>query len=135
MHDRTKDAGAFGHQPPVVVWRCNNKPPHRLLRVFLSPDGWHLMGDRLRVPVEEWLQRTGSDLTVEDLRDGSAEAMNKRTVQGVDRALPLDIDAWPAGVRFEVGCRCGTVWAHLDWLADDARRARDTRTQVVRHLD
>ena len=135
MRDRTRDDAAFGHQPPVVVWRCAHKPPHRVLRVFVSPDGWHLVGERLRVPLDQWLDRTGSTFTVDDLREGKAEAMNKRRVQGVDWLWPLDIDLWQHGKAFEVGCRCGVVAAQVDWLADDARRARDTRTQVVRTIN
>lgn len=134
MRDRTGNDAAFGHQPPVVVWRCGHKPPHLMLRVFVSPDGWHLVGQRLRLHLDEWLKRMGSGYTVDDVRDGKVEAMNKRRAQGVDRMLPLDVDTWPTGVRFEVGCRCATVWADLDWLAADARRARDTRGQVVRNI-
>jgi hypothetical protein len=57
-------------------------------------------------------------------------------VKGVDWLWPLDIDQWPHGKAFEVGCRRGiVVAAQVDWLADDARRARDTRTQVVRTIN
>ena len=135
MRDRTRDDAAFGHQPPVVVWRCAHKPPHLMLRVFVSPDGWHLVGERLRVPLDQWLDRTGSKFTVDDLRDGKAEAMNKRRVQGVDRLLPIDIDSWPTDVRFEVGCRHGGgVWAEIAWLAEDARQARNTKKPVRRTI-
>jgi hypothetical protein len=135
MRDRTRDDASFGHQPPVIVWYCAHKPRHMMLRVFVSPDGWRLVGERLRLPLDQWLDRTGSTVTVDDLREGKAEAMNKRRVQGVDWLWPLDIDQWQNGRAFEVGCRRGiVVAAQVDWLADDARRARDTHKQVVRTI-
>lgn len=129
MRDRTGNNDAFGHQPPVVVWRCNKS--HRMLRVFLARNEWHLMGDRLRVPLDDWLERTGGEYTVDDVREDRVGTMGQRRVEGVAQVLPLDIDTWPAG-RFEVGCRCGTVWAELSWLADDCRHAAQTRRAVTR---
>lgn len=132
MRDRTKDSGAFGHQPPVVVWRCTKG--HRVLRVFLDRAGWHLLGERLRVSLDDWLKRQGGEHTVEDLRAGRVGAMGQNRVDGVAQELPLDIDTWPTGVRFEVGCRCGSVWVELGWLAEDCRHAAQTRQPVTRRI-
>lgn len=135
MRDRTGDNGTFGHQPPRVVWWCGHKPRRLILRIFLWPDGWYVMRQQLRVPLADWLVRTGSSFTVEDVQEGRVVAMGARRVDTADRLLPLDIDTWPTGETFEVGCQRGPVRnAEIAWLAEDCRRARDLGTQIVRIL-
>lgn len=138
MSARTKHP-QFGHSPPVVIWWCRQKPRRRILQVFLTRDGWHVLGNELRVPMDDWLKRTGSDLTVEDLREGKAVPMHGREVSGVDKWLPLDIDSWePDTGTFEVGCGCRAgraVQADITWLSADCRHARDERRVVERTIE
>ena len=122
--------GEPDHAPPVVLWRCPKR--HLMLRVFLTRDGWHVLGESMRVSMEEWLRRTGSPFTVEQMRGKEAAAMAARKVSGVDKVLPMDLDAWSATVKFEAGCRCGSAWFTINQLAADCRQARDTRHPVVR---
>ena len=131
MSDKVSDP-RFDHSSPVVVWRCPKR--HRLLRVFVTRNEWHLLGDRFRVPTKEWLTRTGSEVTKADLREGRAAALEVGRVLGIDKTLPLDIDSWPAATRLEVGCRCKPVAVTLDVLAEDCRRARDERVCVKRTI-
>ena len=136
MHDKATDP-RLDHSPPVVVWRCPER--HRLLRVFVTRSEWHLLGDRFHVPTADWLARGGGEWTEDDLREGRVAAFESGRVVGVDRTLPLDIDTWPAGARFEVACRCkpvtvGLVTVGLDMLAEDCRRARDERICVNRTI-
>lgn len=134
---------------PVVTWRRKEAGCRcRLLRLFLAPDGWHLLGDDYRVHPRTWLEwitgdegelPTLDDGTVADLdaRDaGKVGFANLRNVRGMDERLPLDLAEWPRdGLRFSVGCKHGGwMLAPLAWLAEDARRARDTRKPVTRFV-
>ena len=136
MRDRTGNDDAFGHAPPVVLWRCAQcKQQSRMLRVYLTRTGWLVMREQLKVPLADWLEHTGTDMTVEDVRGGLAATMGEKRINLDDRELPLDIDTWPSGDRFQIGCRrCGSGWAGIGWLAEDCCRARDTRTQIVRQV-
>ena len=119
-------------RPPAVIWRCADKKQHLVLRVFLDRDGWLVVRERIRIPLPEWIERAGVPFTVEDVRAGKpgATATNARRVTPEDKRLPFDLDAWPTGV-FEAGCPCGAVEVDIAVLADDCRRARDLRIQVV----
>lgn len=129
----------YEHSPPVVVWWCRHKPRRRILRVFLTRGGWHVLGNEFRVPMEEWLKRVGSDLTAEDIHAGRATTMSGRDVSGVDQWLPLDIDSWqPSAGTFEVGCACRAESprnADIKWLAEDCRHAREERRAIERVID
>lgn len=133
MRDMLNDR-QFDHSPPVVVWRCPNSPPHTLLRVYRTRNTWHLLGNGFRVPLKDYLKRIGSDWTVDDFKKGKVGALDPHRVEPIDKELPLDIDAWPAGVQFEVGCHCKPVMIGLDVLAEDCRRARDERRCVKRTI-
>lgn len=114
MSDKTQ-AHEFDYQPPAVVWLCLKK--HRMLRVFRTRNGWHLLGDRFRVPMQEWLDRIGSGWTADDIHEGRVVAMGGRWVRGRNELLQLDIETWHfTGKPFEVGCRCGVVRANLEGL-------------------
>lgn len=138
--DRTRDRR---NAPlPVVTWRALGCR-HRLMRVFLTPSGWHLLTDGFRVNPEEWLRRigavdaTGNPETLEDgtevslaaRDDGRLAFFNLREVAGLDKILSLDIDDWPQ-VRFEVGCNCGAALFRLSEVAEDCRKFRETRRRV-----
>ena len=136
---RAHDALRHGERtsPPVVIWRCaDTKRRHLVLRVFLDRDGWLVVRESFRVPMQEWIERAGVPYTVEDVRDGvvGTHAADARRVTPEDKLLPLNVDAWPTGV-FEAGCKCGgAVQVDIAALADDCRRARDLRTQVVGNI-
>jgi hypothetical protein len=103
-----------------------------MLRVFVRPSGWHLLGDRFREPLENWLARTGGEFDVDDVRLGRVAPMNARRVSGIDKELPRDIDEWPRDVRFEVGCShgCGVATVDIKVLAEHCRRAARTKKPV-----
>ena len=130
---RVRDGLRHGERtsPPVVIWRCADR--HLVLRVFLDRAGWLVVRERIRIPMPEWIERVGAPFTVEDVREGKpgASANSARRVTPEDKRLPLNLDAWPTGEVFEAGCRCGAVQVDIAALADDCRRARDLRTQVV----
>lgn len=132
MSRATKDA-QFGHSPPVVIWWCHHKPRRKMLEVFLTRNGWHVIGSRLRVSVDDYFRRIGSDLTSADVHEG--RAMGSRRVAGVAADLPFEIESWPLAETFEVGCSCRSgpaVRAALTWLAEDCRHARDDRKRIER---
>ena len=136
MSAKTKDP-RFAHSDPVVVWWCHHKPRRRVLQVFLTRNGWHVLGNRFRVSMDDWLKRGDSELTAEDIRDGKAAVMDGRRVTGVDKWLQLNIDLWPETGTFEVGCTChatSAIQAEITWLAEDCRHARDQRRVIERVL-
>jgi hypothetical protein len=120
---------------PMVTWRrfgCN----HRLLRVYLTPRGWLLVADRIRVPLEEWLNRIGDDYSLDEYRAGRVFATNARKVAGHEKLLPLNTTGWPTGT-FELGCRDGAGLFELSDLIADVEDVRTThrsneRTKVGR---
>ncbi|MGZ4763920.1 MAG: hypothetical protein ACXV7I_15910 [Ilumatobacteraceae bacterium] len=130
MHDLTKNP-QFDHSPESVIWRCPKR--HRLLRVFRIRTGWHLLGDEFEVRVPEYLDRIGTEYTVDDIREGRVHALDARHVKGQDRMLPLDIATWPA-VRLEVGCRCAATYVSLGVLAEDCRRAQVEHPPITRTI-
>jgi len=119
--------------PPVVIWKCTDKKRrHLVLRVFLDRGEWLVVRESFRIPMPDWLELAGAPFTVEDVREGKVSVSNARRVTPEDKRLPLDIDAWPSGDTFDAGCKCGgVVKVDIATLADDCRRARDTRIPVV----
>ena len=117
---------------PVVEWRCGKR--HSLLQVYKTRGGWRVHRERFPVPMQDWLDRTGSGWTVDDIRERRELVMNARQVGGPDKVLPLDIDRWPSADRFEIGCRCKAVWVGLDKLAEDCRRARAEHRTIERKI-
>lgn len=128
---------------PVIQWRgagCRCA----LLRVYLTPQGWVLDGEDFRESVPRWIDRInpdgtatlddGTPLTLDAYRAGRWAAFDRREIAGVQRLLPLDVEAW-GGARFEVGCRHGQTRCDLADLADDAREVRHARRAVSRAVD
>ena len=108
---------------------------HRLLRVFLTPDGWHVLGDSFKEHPREWLNRVrpeveGVPLTLADRDAGKAAFPTLRKVRGVDRTLAHDTSGWDA-VTFEVGCGHGTTTGSTSALAEQCLEFRRTRRKVV----
>ena len=137
----------YQHAGPMVVWhrrgcRC------RLLRVFLSPEGWTLLAEDFRVKPDDWLRRIdavdeagnprevdGVPVTVEARDEGQLWLANLRQVQGIERQYPLDVDSWPDPLaHFEVGCDDETSDALLSDVADDCRQAIRTGRVVSRDV-
>ncbi|HLV03941.1 MAG TPA: hypothetical protein VKY79_05100 [Actinomycetaceae bacterium] len=131
-----------GHGPgrPMIVWRragCRC----RVLRLYLTPEGWELIGDDYRVKPDEWLRMVGAvdddghpvtlddggKVTLDDRDAGNVVLIGLREVDGMTDTLPLDIDAWPTGVRMQLGCDHGHGTAPVADLAADARTVRHTR--------
>ncbi|WP_395727146.1 hypothetical protein [Nakamurella sp.] len=79
-----------------------------------------VLADAFRVPQGEWLRRTGTGVSINDITDGKAVAFGMHRVRGVDRDLPLDVDRWPPA-RFEVGCDHRVAMVPLVDLASDCR--------------
>lgn len=133
------------HDRPVVQWRrrgCRD----RLLRVFLSPAGWHLLTEGFRVTPQEWLRRVGATddhgqpvevagvpATMTAHAAGDLHFLHLREVDGLYRLLPLPVDEWEPA-RFEVGCDHEQYEVALADVADDCRRARRDRHRVTREL-
>ena len=117
--------------PPVLTLRrtgCRD----RLGRVYVTPDGFYLLTDSFTVTPDEWLQRpenrgpdggpliaNGVAMTVENLRAGLFTVLgDARTVRGLERLLPLDLQSWDTGARFELGCEHAHGWMRVDDLRD-----------------
>jgi hypothetical protein len=138
QHPRVRDITRQGPSvPPVVKWRCAGPQKHLMLRVFITREGWHVLGEGFRIPLPEWLERSGigEHVTVDEYRERRASLSNARRVEGVDRELPLNIDNWPADEQFEVGCRCGHKFVGVAELAADCRHARDSSKPVVQDIE
>lgn len=132
----------FQTAPPVVTWRAQ---PCRqwILLVYLTPKGWALDGRDFTIPLPQWIERVnaggdsvtddGVEFTLDRYRAGEWGSFNPREISGLQKLLPLDIDAWEAAT-FEVGCDHGTTRRPLTDLADDCRDFRRTRRRVVRHV-
>jgi hypothetical protein len=122
--------------PPVVVWRCASPKAHLLLRVFLSEQGWRVLGESFRIALPEWLERSGiaEHVTVDEYREKRAVVSNARRVDGIDQPLPMDIATWPRHEQFEIGCACGHVMVEVEELAADCRHARDTGKPQARKM-
>ncbi len=118
---RAEDA----HTPPLVVWRRSGCCRARLLRVFLTPQGWHVLGDGFRLTSGDWLERLG-----ERDADPRTVYLDKRRVEGVEQMLPLDLGQWPQGGEFEVGCGDAATWVAIAVLAQHCAEARRTRRCV-----
>lgn len=127
----------------VVTWRRTGCCRSRLLRVLLSPRGWHVLGDDFRVPPAEWLRRLGggeapevegAPLTMDRIRAGEVAVLGLRKVDGVARLLPLLTESWE-GATIEVGCDHCRGTASLSWLAEDCERAKAATRAVTRPVE
>jgi len=139
-----------GDDIPVVIWRreraCSRskRGKRRLLRVFLDPDGWHVMIDGFRETPERSAERMrnqfgqdeidGIPLTVKSIKDGLIGAP-LRLVGDASHVLPLDVETWTRD-RFDAGCDCLSHWfAVRDELREDCTAFRATRKRVERRID
>lgn len=125
----------------VVVWRA--KPCNcRVLRVFLTPDGWQLLGESFHISAEEWFERVAPDapshdgvpITLESYRAGLIGAFNLRDVEGIERMLPLDFTEWPTA-KFEVGCDHGHEYRSVADVLADCEAVRATRAATKRDIE
>lgn len=124
---------------PVITWRRRGCGC-RLARVYLSRSGWHVVGEHFRIPPADWLRRSGATnddgtpVTMQDVEAGRVVVMGLREVHGVSGTLPLDVEAWPAGETFEVGCDHAYGQTALCDLAGDAATVSDTRKPLDRRV-
>jgi hypothetical protein len=112
---------------PLVTWRragCR----HRLLRVYLSPGGWQVVGEPFRERSDDWLARLPAH------KRDQTDMSNKRKVPANTMVFPLDIDAWSKSTHLEVGCYDAVGEVPFAFLIEDVNRARDTRAAVEREL-
>lgn len=127
--------------PPLVVWKRKGCR-HRLLRVFLDPEGWHVVTDGFREDAAAWMERmkaakpdnSDSNFSLDAHRSGAAFYAGIRDVEGIYRTLPLETAGWPAGVTFEIGCRDANRYVELDLLISDVRDARATHRRKERSI-
>lgn len=129
--DTTRRHGALPGSrtpPPLLTLRrrgCND----RLARVYVTPDGFHVLGDEFTLPPDEFIARehvdsSGAPVVVDglELTLGNWQAgrfvIESRAVSGVDRVLPADITGWDAAARFELGCKHAHGWMQVDDLRD-----------------
>lgn len=108
----------------------------RVLRLYLTPRCWYLIGDDYRVPPGEWLAmlgdptlEDGTPVTIEAHRAGDLHLANLRRVDGITAELPLDPATWEPTRRFIVGCEHtdGSVEVELRDLIGDATEVVRTR--------
>lgn len=106
---------------------------HGLLKVYLTPGGWQVIGDNFRVHPDEWETRVELErVTVADHFAGKAFIPNIRRFGGFRKTLPLEPAGWPADALFTVGCDDGVTEAPLAWLGEDVSKFRTTRRRVSR---
>ena len=117
----------------MVTWRCTHTKHHLMLRVFITRDGWLVVREAIRVPLPDWIERSGVPVTLDDVREGRAALADGRKIIIDDEVLPHDIDSWPGG-PIEVGCRCGSIEVDIAVLAEHCRHARDSRQPVVNNV-
>jgi hypothetical protein len=136
--------------PAVVVWRA--KPcTCRTLTVYLDPEGWHLDGDRFRVPMPEFVERlrqggfteirdeqagTSIEVSLENYRAGLFRSFGPRRIDGCAYSQPLAFDAWDLNTvpAFEVGCDHGRGLRPMADVLADCRLFRAGREQVKRPI-
>lgn len=132
-HDR-RAALRSGTGRPMVEWRRRGCGC-RVLRLYLTPRCWYLIGDDYRVPPGEWLAmlgdptlEDGTPVTIEAHRAGDVHLADLRRVEGVTRELPLDPATWEQAL-FTVGCQHtnGGVEVDLRDLVGDATEVVRTR--------
>ncbi len=123
---RAEDA----HTPPLVIWRRSGCCRARLLRVFLTPEGWHVLVDGFRLTTGEWLERLGEP----DADRRAVYLGGKRRVGGGEHTLPLDLAQWPQEGKFEVGCGEAVTLIATAVLSQHCAEARQTRGCVKRQV-
>lgn len=129
---------AYRSAPPMVTWRVS-ECRCRVLSVYLSSDGWVIDGEDFDVPIPEWIDRINPDgtatvggvpVTLDSYRAGRFAAFNPGTVTGVQQVLDLDVETWPAGGVFEVGCGHWHGEVPLADLAADCAEVKATRAPL-----
>ena len=122
---------------PLIEWRASGCRC-RLLRTFLSPAGWRVIGDRFRETPRDALGRV---LKAEDVDTflvaraaAPAPGFSIRIVPGVDVDLAPMVEDW-SHADFEVGCDHGTTWTTTRKLADDVLAVRRSHTAVFRTVE
>lgn len=131
---------------PMAEWE--NTCRCRLARLYLTPEGWHFIGNDRRVHhPTDWLHRymttpDGEPVTDEhgtpvtlDARDAGQITFNEfRKVRGVSDTFPLEIDDWPTPYRIPVGCDHGEGHLPIADVMAVARKVRDTRVRLRKRL-
>lgn len=127
--------------PALATWRA--KPCNcRVLRTYVTQEGWLLVGDSFRVTAEEWFDRVvgaeqvtddGVPINLESYRAGKIGAFDVRRVNGLDKTVPLDFAEWPAA-SFEVGCDHGHQYIPLASVLEACREVRETRRHAERTI-
>jgi hypothetical protein len=115
--------------PPLVTWfhaGCRR----RVLRLYLTPNGWFMLSERFSLPLDQWLDRVG--LSRAEYEAGVVTDAGR--VNGHQRTLPLTTSDWPQG-EFEIGCSRHLIGRlPLADLASDADTARVTRRAIRRSV-